>query len=96
MQGAEPRRRPTATRMLSLSIRRPRADKGGAVSQAPASFCWEASRRALAIGDASNMRLEVEATATGLSHASWVPVAFPVGGSTEPEQEFQSLSASSS
>ena len=48
------------------------------------------------MADASDMRLEAEATATGLSHAFWVPVAFPVGGSTEPEQDFQSLSASSS
>ena len=47
------------------------------MSQAPASFCWEASRRALAMADASDMRLEAEATATGLSHAFWVPVAFP-------------------
>ena len=66
------------------------------MSQAPTSFCWEASRWALAMADASDMRLEAEATATGLSHAFWVPVAFPVGGFTEPEQDFQSLSASSS
>ena len=42
------------------------------MSQAPASFCWEASRWALAMADASDMRLEAEATATGLSHAFWV------------------------
>ena len=57
MQRAEPRRRPTPTRMVSLSICRHRADRGGAVTQAPASFCWDSSRRTLAMGVAPDMRL---------------------------------------
>ena len=47
------------------------------------------------MGVAPDVRLAAVTQVTGLSHALWMPVAFPVGG-TEPETDFQILSASSS
>ena len=85
----------TATRMVLLSIRSPRAEMGGALSHAPDSFCCDASKRALPMESvALDSRLEAKAPATGRSQAFWVPVAAPVGVSEEPELAFQSLIAS--
>ena len=68
-QRAELRRSPTAIRILALSICRPRADKGEALSLVLDSFCWEAKRRALAMGFALVVRLAARARTTGLSQA---------------------------
>ena len=46
-QRPTPSRRPTATRMASLSKRRPQAVIGQAFSQSPLCGAWQASRRAL-------------------------------------------------
>ena len=68
-QRAEPRHTPTAIHIMLLSIRMPKADTSGTLSHAPDSFCWEANRRALAMGFALVMRLAARALATGLSQA---------------------------
>ena len=61
----------------------------------PDSFCWEAKRRALAMGFALVVRLAARAPTTGLSQAFWMRMCILVGGSVEPELDSQGLSASS-
>ena len=48
------------------------------------------------MGVAPKARLEAQASATGLSHALWMLVVAPEGGSEEPELDFQRLLSASS
>ena len=81
-----PKWRPTAVRMDSLLNLRPRAVRGGAVSQAPDSFCWVARRRALAAGlaeERDSSKANWPST-KGVSQAFCLIAELPEGDSTTP------------
>ena len=69
-RGGVPSLRPTATRVVSSSIRSPRADTGRAFNHAPVSFLLTARRRArdLASG-ALSIKAWTEALTLGESHS---------------------------